>query len=179
MIRTIINFVLEPKNVPISSWIQTLFLAIGVIYGLVQLNYISDSYTQKLNVNYLEHYEKYSDKVFAKISQLDNFYFFLKDNENSHQRISEQYEEILQKEKEVNKFLNDISSCAKFGLCPREQVDSLICGDVKQLHSGLTKAMPQLIQYGSRKFQRLPSSYERLINSHCGIIERIYHWYFM
>ena len=177
MIRALVKFVKNPDNAPISSWIQTLFLAIGVVYGLVQLNYISDGYTQKLNENYLKHYEEYNNTVFATLTELNNFYFYLKDDESSGQRIAEQFENILQKEKEAEQFFNDISSCAKFGLCPQDKVDSLVCGEVSQLHADITKAMPQLIQYGSHKFQWLPSNYERLINSHCGIFEGVYYWY--
>ncbi|CAH6807824.1 conserved hypothetical protein [Vibrio chagasii] len=177
MIRALLNFVRNPQNEPISSWVQTLLLAIGVVYGLVQLTYISDSYTQKLNENYLKHYEHYNKAVFAKLTELSNFYFYLKDDESSVKRIAQQFEDILQKEDEVDQFFNDISSCAKFGLCPQDKVDSLVCGDVSQLHADITKVMPQLIQYGSHKFQRIPSNYERLINSHCGFFDRVYHWY--
>ncbi|SMY34245.1 hypothetical protein [Photobacterium andalusiense] len=166
-----IQYLTKSESQTFAVWIQTVFLAVGVIYGIQQLSYMSDEQSSREAEKYLEYYRDYRKNEQNKVSQVAIFYQEAARVDDPEKLDKIQLKKIYSYETELIEFLTDVSICNRFGLCS-DSAAQLVCSDTVWLHQNLSNA-ESIEKFNPQRTKRLAWRYERLLNENCSLIHVI------
>lgn len=166
-----IQYLTKPESQTVAVWIQTIFLAVGIVYGMQQLNYMSDEQSAEKAERYFKYYKDYIKNEQSKVNQVAIFYQEAARVEDPEQLDKDQLKKIYRYETELLEFLTDVSICNRFGLCS-DSAAQLVCSDMVWLHQNLSNAESIAI-FNPQRTNRLRWRYKRLLNENCNWIQVI------
>lgn len=167
-------FFKDPENQHLATWIQTLAVVGGVVIALNQLDTITKQEQIKSNEKYMQLAQKYSKVVHLEFNKV------LKHHSHSKSLDITEFEKrypegSIKKSREIlQNYVEELSLCGILKVCPSKLVDSLVCSYSKELHFILKKELKR--PDGKNVRTRYPFFYERKINTHCSIFDRVIHW---
>ncbi|HHY0577491.1 TPA: hypothetical protein ACVU5O_004623 [Vibrio parahaemolyticus] len=168
MFQLVLKFVKNDKNQPLAIWIQTLFLAIGVVFGLVQISYLVDSYKISANKEYYKLYTEYSKNISSKVEKLNQFYIDVRNDRYTEAYTLERSTEIDEIQIEIWKFNRKLADCSRLGICAEKQSHALICNNANKTYFNIKKVGNDLAKYPALKYKNTLYNHYYYISEYCG-----------
>lgn len=173
-LKRVIDFCRDGTNQHLATWLQTMCVIVGVVIALQQLGSFSESEKLRRNARYLEIGKQFSSDISRKMGILYEFY---QDRKRlSDDDLSEKYtlDQVLKLMNDIQIYIQNVGYCGKLDVCPSAHVDSFVCSLAKNMHSLLAEQI-ELPPRWKMKFS-YPAFYERMINDHCDLIDRVLYW---
>lgn len=178
--KTILKYFTKSESQTIAVWIQTLLLAFGLYYAIVQIDFLAESKEIEMNERYLKYHIQYRDEIIPKVDELFEFYNEITDKKSVSNVSTENLKTIRKKEIALFTFFRDVSTCSSFGLCPESKVDSTICFDAMYLDRQLKRVEPLFLdaKNGSRQIKKASGYYQRWLRTSCSLPAQ-FDYYFL
>lgn len=156
----------DPKNQPISSWVQTICIVGGVIFTVWQVQTAAEQISMQRNARYVDYMEKFDAEVAPLEEKIWQAYRMSRGAEKGEVKT----DEVIAAANEIRDFVRVLARCGGSRICPEEIVDDFICRQSGAMFRA-TEALGGSLS--SSRLMSLSGVFNHYRNQHCSLFRRV------
>jgi hypothetical protein len=156
----------DPRNQPISSWIQTICIVGGVVFTVWQVETAAEQISMQRNVRYVDYMEKFDADVAPLEERIWQAYRVSRGEEKGEIDA----DQVIAAADEIRDFMRGLARCGGSRICPEESVDDFICRQSGAMFRA-TEALGGSLS--NNRLMSLSGVFNYYRNQHCSLFRRV------